>query len=92
MTKEEIYDTQISPLIRQIIAICKQHKIANLCAFALENDGVDGMVWITSMTEEEFAPPQRLKDAVVAVNVKPRPVTVVTTERADGSKTCEAII
>ena len=39
MTKEEIYDEQINPLMAQIINICKVNKIAMIADFAL--DAVD---------------------------------------------------
>lgn len=38
MTKEQAYDEQISPLMARIIAICKQHKIAFICDFKLDDD------------------------------------------------------
>lgn len=38
MTKEEIYDNQINPLMAQIIEICKEHKIAMLADFTLDED------------------------------------------------------
>ncbi len=36
--KEKIYDDQISPLIAQIIAVCKEHKISLLADFVLDED------------------------------------------------------
>lgn len=38
MTKEQVYDSEISPLMEKIIAICKKHKIAMLCDFGLGDD------------------------------------------------------
>ena len=37
MSKEEIYDSQISPLMAQILKICREHKIAMIADFALDN-------------------------------------------------------
>ena len=33
MNKEQIYDSEISPLMAKIIATCKQHKIAFVASF-----------------------------------------------------------
>ena len=46
MTKEQIYDDQIYPLVKQIVAICKEHKINTHAIFFLDddmiyNEGVD---------------------------------------------------
>ena len=51
-TKEEIYDEQISPLMEQVIAICSEHKIANVCSFAL--DAEEGLQCTTMMVGEEY--------------------------------------
>lgn len=36
MTKEEIYDSQINPLMVQIIEICKQHELPFACQFVVD--------------------------------------------------------
>ncbi len=38
MSKEEIYDSQIEPLMAQILAICKKHKISLIADFGLDDD------------------------------------------------------
>ncbi len=38
MTREEIYDNEISPLVAQIITICKKHDIPVICDFQLDDD------------------------------------------------------
>jgi hypothetical protein len=38
-TKEEVYDEEIAPLMTQIIAICKEHKINTHATFLLDEDG-----------------------------------------------------
>ncbi len=38
MSKESIYDERINPLMAQIIEICKEHKIAMLADFMLDDD------------------------------------------------------
>lgn len=57
MTKEEIYDSQLFPLVGQIIEICKAHKIPMLASFGLEEDGEeDGLHCSSALLEEEFNP------------------------------------
>lgn len=36
--KEKIYDEKISPLIKQIISICKENKIPMFCEFQFSED------------------------------------------------------
>jgi len=40
--KEAVYDEQISPLMAQIIALCKEHKINMAATFSLGFDPEDG--------------------------------------------------
>lgn len=35
--KEEIYDNELSPLVRQIIDICNEHQIPMIASFTFEN-------------------------------------------------------
>lgn len=52
-TKEEIYDAQIEPLMAQILAICKQSKIAMIASFSLDGD----MLCTSLLLEDEYDPP-----------------------------------
>lgn len=38
MTKEDVYDSEISPLMARIIAICKEHDIPMVADFQLDDD------------------------------------------------------
>lgn len=38
MTKENVYDEQINPLVHQIIGICKEHNIALLLSAQLQDE------------------------------------------------------
>lgn len=40
---EDIYDKEISPLMKQIIDICNTHKIPMLCSFAYQNINEKGL-------------------------------------------------
>jgi len=71
MNKEEIYDKKINPLMAQIIAICKEHKIAMVASFAIGHEGRDGLMCSTFMTTDEFRPSSEQLRAVAIL--RPRP-------------------
>ena len=81
-TKEEVYDTQISPLIVEIIAICHKYKIAHVCAFTLDEEV--GLCCITANTEEDREPEDRLSAARLALYFTP-PALMITTRGSDGN-------
>jgi len=60
MTKEEIYDEQIAPLMIEIIKVCRENNIANICSFSLDNN----VACTTCMTEDAFDPPEKFKKCV----------------------------
>ena len=55
--KEQIYDEQIFPLMAKVIEICRTHKIAHVCSFAIPNDADDGLMCTTCATEKAYDPP-----------------------------------
>ena len=61
--KEEIYDAQISPLMTQIIAICKEHKIAAVASFAIPIPEDDGLCCTTVLLSEDMDPPEQFLKA-----------------------------
>ncbi len=82
-TKEQIYDEEISPLMTQVIAICKKHKIANVCSFSIA-DSEEGLFCTTAMTEEEFDPPDTLKELVRILYPRKSP-TMMTVRDGNGN-------
>lgn len=52
MNKEQIYDAQIHPLMAQILAVCKEHKISMIATFDTPNDDDPDLV-CTSHTPDE---------------------------------------
>lgn len=60
MSKEQAYDEHISPLMVQIIALCKEHKINMAATFALDhnNDG-DPLYCTTVLPVDEDDEPGR---------------------------------
>lgn len=52
MNKEQVYDTQINPLMEQIIDICQAHGIAMIASFAIPTPE-DGDLACTSLLPDE---------------------------------------
>jgi hypothetical protein len=52
MNKEQIYDAQISPLMTQIITICKAGGISMLAHFDISHDADLGLGCTTSLPDE----------------------------------------
>lgn len=89
MTKEEIYDEQIAPLMEQIIAICNAHKIANVLTFSLDRES--GLVCTSCNVSEETDPPEPFLKLVGVLFPKQRGPLMVTVDHGDGTKTINAI-
>jgi hypothetical protein len=88
-TKEQVYDEQINPLMAQIIAICKEHKIANLCTFSLDED----LACTTLNIEDDTDPPETIIECSrIIFPPRPRQTLMMTVEKSDGSKTITAIL
>jgi len=76
--KEAVYDEQISPLMTQIIAICKEHGIPHIAAFFIGGD--DGDMLCTTINTTLDHTPDVLCDAVKAL-FPPRPSFMAMTIR-----------
>ena len=48
-TAEDVYDERISPLMSQIIAICKEHQIPMAATFQFENSEENGPGFCTTI-------------------------------------------
>jgi len=90
---EEVYDERISPLMSEIIAICKEHKMPMVATFqyAVLDDGSEtpGPNWCTTVLQWADRGLQgKAADAAAAVNPKKRgPMMVLKTLDADGAVT-----
>lgn len=56
MTQEDIYDEKVSPLVKQIIEVCKEHKMPCVLSFACpdDKDGESSLMCTTAMLEDHF--------------------------------------
>lgn len=93
MNKEEIYDEQISPLMRRIIEVCKEHGIAMMADFAIPTEEDEGLRCTTLLPDQtgENDPLHRDCNAHISRGGRATPM-MLTTEHGDGSKTFTAII
>lgn len=84
MTKEEAYDAKVSPLMKQVIAICKEHQIPMLAYFTLDCE--EGLHCTTMLIPEEFEPSETLKQAAAVCNRSSERVSpmYITTRDASG--------
>lgn len=91
MSKEQIYDELISPLMAQVIAICNEHKIANVLTFSLDNEG-DGLCCTTCNLREDTDPPEHFRRLVEIIFPERRNPMMLTVEHGDGTKTVSAFL
>lgn len=93
---EKVYDDEISPLMAQIIEICKKHNMPMVASFQHQVSEEHGIGWCTTIlvdnpdkTDAKFPTSQKLWRATQVLKPGPAAVTAfaewVTTE-PDGSK------
>lgn len=58
--KAQIYKAEISPLMQQIIDICKTHQIAFVASFSIPTAEAPGLECVSAILEEECNPPPHL--------------------------------
>lgn len=100
MNKEQVYDNQISPLMQQIITVCKEQGIAMMASFdiAHKEEGPNGedctrLVCNTLLPDGNGEPNPVFTQANTLIRRNGRPAPMMfTTSHGDGSKTMTAII
>lgn len=85
MTKEQAYDEKINPLMAQILAICKEHKIAMLASFTLDYDS--GLQCTSTLLEDDYDPTDALIEAERALFPNHRSPLMITTRNDKGEVT-----
>ncbi|MCA8048054.1 hypothetical protein [Burkholderia arboris] len=93
-TKEQIYDEQISPLMTQIIAICKEHKIPILASFFTPGDDDPELAVTTALLGNGYEAPVNFGNALRALRPElfgSSPL-MLHTDHGDGSTTLTAVI
>jgi hypothetical protein len=85
VNKEQIYDAHIAPLMSQILAICKEHKIAMLASFAIPSDYDDDLCCSSALTTDEYDPPDAFRRAVACLYQPQPPPMHLTVRDEDGN-------
>ncbi|MGU7780497.1 hypothetical protein [Burkholderia sp. PU8-34] len=93
-TKERIYDEQISPLMTQIIAICKEHKIPILASFFTPGDDDPELAVTTALLGNGFEAPKNFGNALRELRPElfDRAPLMLRAEHGDGGTTMTAIL
>ena len=92
MIKENVYDEQISPLVHQIINICKEHNIALLLSAQLQDEDDETLYCTTILPGNDDVSDEKFVQALNIIRPPSRSVMHMTTTHADGSQTLTAII
>lgn len=56
MSKESVYDNEISPLMAKILEICKREKIAMVAQFSTPNDEDPDLLCTSALLDKEYNP------------------------------------
>ena len=87
MTKEQVYDAEISPMMAQILAICKQHNIAMVASF----DIGDEMLCTSALLTDEYDPPASFVEALDVIRPPERKTLHYRIDHEDGTTELGAI-
>ena len=86
-TKEEIYDEEISPLMAQVIACCKKHKIAFVATYSLSSPDDEGLQCTSALLEDDCEPPKTYMEVIQTIYGRARNPLMITTRDGAGNVT-----
>ncbi|WP_175810615.1 hypothetical protein [Burkholderia cepacia] len=94
ITKEQIYDEKISPLMTQIIAICKEHGIPIVASFFTPGDDDPELAVTTALLGNGFEAPKNFENALRELRPELFGGTplMLRTDHGDGSTTLTAVL
>ena len=92
MNKEQIYDSEINPLMAKVIAICKANKIAMLATFAIPTPDDADLCCTSQLPDETGKLPCPIAEAASVIRGSGRSLLMLKTQHADVSKTLTAIL
>jgi hypothetical protein len=69
VNKEQVYDSEISPLMAEIVAICKREKIAMVASFSIPNGKPEDsdLCCTSALLGDDFYPPEEFKKALKTI-------------------------
>ncbi|MBK5416400.1 hypothetical protein [Pseudomonas sp. TH31] len=92
MTKEDIYDEQINPLMAKIISICKEHNIAFIFSAHIPNDEDPDLACTTHLPGDGGECYEPFVKAFHAIRTQAAPAIHTRIINGDGSATLTAYI
>ncbi|WP_258229837.1 hypothetical protein [Pseudomonas putida] len=101
VNKEEIYDSRISPLMQNIIGVCREHGISMIASFNITHDGegpngedCSRLTCTSHLPDGEGAFDERFSKAAVAIQRSaPHHIGMnINTQHADGTRSLTAVI
>ena len=86
MTQEEFYDAKISPLMTQVIALCKEAQIPMVADFALDwsDDEQSHLKCTTALLDEAWEPPAEMVKALEILRPRKTSPMMLTVRDANG--------
>lgn len=84
MTKEDVYDLQINPLMAKIVNICLQHKIAVIATFALDSTDLICTTALLTPDHEPFDCQLEASKVLTRGMKKSRQAMMITERNAQG--------
>ena len=67
MNKEQVYHEKIFPLMKQIRAVCKDHKIPMVTSFFIPTEKEPELCCTSAMLEKDWDPPEHLLKALMII-------------------------
>jgi hypothetical protein len=92
MSKEKVYDEQISPLVQKIIDTCKEHNVALLLSARLQDNDDETLYCTTILPGIDDVSDENFVQALNIIRPPSRSMMHMTTTHADGTQTLTAII
>lgn len=94
VTKEQVYDERISPLMAQIIAICKVHKIPVVASFFTPGADDPELAVTTALLGNGFEAPKNFTNALRELRPELCGGTplMLRTDHRDGRTTMTAVL
>lgn len=92
MTREAAYDEFISPLMTQIIALCKEHQIPMVAQFQLddkEGEEDNPLYCTTSILNDAWKPADRMKELARHAARRPAAFMAVTIHHNPSQKAAQ---
>jgi hypothetical protein len=86
-TREQIHDELISPLVSQIIGICKKHKIPMLANFNLASEDDEGLQCTTHVFGDDWESTEAMRKAAALLGPRASSVSMLTVRDGNGEIT-----